>query len=278
MAVPSAFAQHVYATPDEAASALIDAVARSDTDALRTVLGTDYKRVLPLDTIDPVDVEKFLAETHTRRAILMEDQDKAELAVGADAWTLPIPIVKSGEGWRFDTRAGAAEMRTRRIGRNELSAMQAILAYYDAQNDYALEDRNGDGVLEYAQHFISRPGKHDGLYWQTAGGEEQSPLGPLFGANQPTKQYHGYYFKILKAQGPAARGGAYDYVIGGRMRAGFAAIAWPARYGDSGIMSFMINHDGQIYQKDLGPKTSSIARAMTRFNPDASWSKVDESN
>jgi hypothetical protein len=167
-------------------------------------------------------------------------------------------------------------MRSRRIGRNELAAMQAALAYFDAQKEYAQKDRDGNGVLEYAQKFASSPGKHDGLYWPDKPGDDPSPLGPLYAGVRPGEGYHGYHFRILKAQGRNAPGGAFDYVIGGRMRAGFALIAWPVKYGDTGVMSFMVSHDGTVYEKNLGPGTDAAARAVTRFDPDASWRKAIE--
>ncbi len=182
--------------------------------------------------------------------------------------------MKSGAGWQFDVKAGAEEMRIRRIGRNELATMQALLAYYDAQKDYALVDRNGDGVLEYAQRFRSTAGKHDGLFWPN---DPASPLGPLYGDETKDGIYHGYRFRILKQQGPNAPGGARDYVVKGRMTQGFAAVAWPAKWNDTGVMTFIVNHDGSVYQKDLGSGTDAAARAMTRFNPDKSWTLVPDS-
>jgi hypothetical protein len=171
-------------------------------------------------------------------------------------------------------------MRVRQIGRNELDAQQAVLAYYDAQRDYATEDRNGDGVLEYAQKFISTPGKHDGLYWEVKDGEAGSPLGPLFADAAPPsgrgEGYHGYHYRILTAQGPSAPGGAYNYIVGGRMRGGFAAIAWPARYGETGVMTFMVSHDGIVFEKDLGKNTKAAATAMKMFDPDDSWHQDDD--
>jgi hypothetical protein len=270
---PSALAQKAYSTPEAAAEALVDAVATSDPDALRVVLGNDWKRYAPTDHIDRDDVYAFLSAWAKQHKIVPSG-DSAHLAVGPDGWAFPIPIVKSAAGWRFDPRAGADEMRTRRIGRNELAAMQAALAYFDAQKDYALKDRNGDGVLQYAGRFFSSPGKRDGLYWPVKEGEEESPLGPLYGGEKAGQGYHGYHFKILKGQGKAAPGGAYDYLIKGRMVNGFALVAWPIRYGDTGVMSFMVSHDGQLYEKDLGPNTDAVARGMTRFNPDSSWKTV----
>jgi hypothetical protein len=270
----SAVAQEAFDSPEAAADAFVRAVATSDDDALRNVLGADWKRFIPIDDIDRDDVNAFLAARYKKETIIRDSENRAYLAVGLDEWTLPIPIVKSGGAWRFDTRAGAEEIRTRRIGRNELSAMQAALAYYDAQKEYALADRNGDGTLEYAQKLISSPGKKDGLYWDAQNGEAESPLGPFFGNDKPGTDYHGYYFKILKGQGKHAPGGAYDYRIKGRMTAGFALVAWPVRYDETGVMTFVVNHEGQIYEKNLGSSTGAVARKMTIFDPDSSWRKV----
>ena len=270
----NALAQEAFGSPKAAADAFVRAVATSDDDALRTVLGADWKRFIPIDNIDRDDVNAFLAARYKKETIIRDSDNRAHLAVGPDEWTLPIPIVKSGGFWRFDTRAGAQEIRTRRIGRDELSAMKAALAYYDAQKEYALADRNGDGILEYAQKLVSSPGKKDGLYWEVPDGEEKSPLGPLFGNDKPGTDYYGYYFKILKAQGKHAPGGAFDYRIKGRMTAGFALVAWPVRYDETGVMTFIVNYEGQIYEKNLGPRTNAVARKMTLFDPDSSWRKV----
>ena len=269
-----AFAQKAFDSPEAAADAFVRAVATSDDDALRTVLGADWKRFIPIDNIDRDDVNAFLAARYKNEKIIRDSDNRAHLAVGPNEWTLPIPIVRSGGVWRFDTRAGADEIRTRLIGRNELSAMQAALAYYDAQKEYALVDRNGDGTLEYAQKLISSPGKKDGLYWDATAGDDESPMGPLFGNDKPGTDYNGYYYKILKGQGKHAVGGAFNYRIKGRMTAGFALVAWPVRYGETGVMTFIVNYEGQLYQKNLGPKTDAIARKMTVFDPDASWRMV----
>lgn len=268
-----ACAQKAFATPEAAGTAFIDAVATNDDAALKELLGADFRRFIP-ERVDDATRTAFLYASSKGRKILTGSPDLAALAVGPDDWTLPIPIVKSGAGWHFDVRAGAEEMRIRRIGRNELAAMQALLAYYDAQKDYATADRNSDGVLEYAQRFASTPGKRDGLYWPN---DPASPLGPLYGNDTKDGVYHGYRFRILKAQGPAARGGARDYVVKGHMTQGFAAIAWPAKWNDTGVMTFIVNHDGDVYQKDLGPGTDASARAMNVFNPDKSWTKVPDS-
>jgi hypothetical protein len=270
----SAAAQKAFSNPEAAAETLVAAVEKSDAQALRSILGENWKRFIPTDDVDREDVDAFLAAWNTSHKMVAGADGSVHLAVGADEWILPIPIVKSGNGWRFDVKAGAEEIRTRRIGHNELSAMQAALAYCDAQKEYALADRNGDGVLEYAQRFVSSPGKHDGLYWEETSGEAESPLGPLFGDDKPGTDYHGYYFKILKAQGRHAEGGAYDYTIKGRMTSGFALVAWPVKYGETGVMTFVVNHQGQIYEKNLGPKTDAAARALKVFDPDSSWRKV----
>jgi hypothetical protein len=221
------------------------------------------------------DVDTFLEQYRAQHSIDMTAQGKAILAVGSDHWTLPIPLSKSSQGWRFDLKAGSAEIRARRIGRNELGALQSMLAYHDAQMDYASQDRNGNGALEYAQKIFSEPGKHDGLYWDDEGDGQVSPLGPLFGQDVVGDDWYGYHFRILDAQGPSAPGGAYSYLIGNQMSRGFALIAWPAKYDDTGVMSFMISHDGQVFEKDLGPHGDRLAKEMKRFDPDDSWKEVD---
>jgi hypothetical protein len=182
--------------------------------------------------------------------------------------------VRGADGWMFDVEAGEEEMRVRRIGRNELAAIATMYAYFDAQREYATQDRDGDGMLEYARRFLSTPGRQDGLYWPTAEGAPLSPAGPLFDTRDIKDGYHGYRFRILEAQGPAARGGARSYLLGGQLANGFALVAWPAHYGDTGVMSFLINHDGVVYQKDLGPSSAAIASAMRRFNPDSRWAAL----
>jgi hypothetical protein len=271
-----AAAQKAFSSPEAAAEALVAAVETDDAQALRAILGRNWTSFMPIDDVDREDVETFLTAWKTAHKLVADADGPVHLAVGTEGWTLPIPIVKRGGGWRFDVQAGAEEIRTRRIGQNELSAMQAALAYCDAQKEYALADRNGDGVLEYAQRLVSSPGRRDGLYWDAAGDEAESPLGPLFGGDRPGADFHGYYFRILKGQGRNADGGAYDYRIGGRMTSGFALVAWPVRYGETGVMTFLVNHHGQIYEKNLGAKTDALARGMKAFDPDASWRKVTQ--
>ncbi|HVP30317.1 MAG TPA: DUF2950 domain-containing protein [Myxococcota bacterium] len=266
--------QEVFASAEQAADAFVEALSTSDEAAMRRVLGDDYRKILPLEDTDRDDVDRFLSAWSKSHRIEQDGADRAVLAVGDDDWELPVPIVKQGAGWRFDTRAGRDEILTRRIGKNELSAMQVALAYYDAQKEYAEQDRNGDGILEYAQKFLSTPGKHDGLSWATGPDEPESPFGPLPAEVTPEGAYHGYDYRILTAQGPHAPGGAYDYLVRGRMIAGFALVAWPARWGETGVMTFLVSHDGKLYEKDLGPRTAEIARAMSRFDPDGSWRVV----
>ena len=264
-----AVAQEVFPTPDAAIDALVDGLARHDDARVRAVLGPDYRRLLPLDELSEQDRTEFLAAWS--RGHRIERSGATARLVLTDGWTLPIPVARRGEGWAFDTRAGQKEIQVRRIGRNELSAIKSVYAYYDAQREYAEEFRNDDRVLQYARRFLSSPGKRDGLYWPTGDGEPPSPAGPLFDTRDIKDGYFGYRFKILEAQGPSARGGARSYLSGGRLANGFALVAWPARYGETGVMTFLINHDGVAYQKNLGADTSAVAGAMTRFDPDPTW-------
>ena len=267
-------AQTPFPSAEAAADAFVDAVARSDEDAMRSILGANYRKVLKLGEVAQHDKLNFLEAWAKTHRVVPQGNDMAVLEVGDSKWTLPVPMVRRGDAWVFDTRAGADEMTTRRIGRNELSAMEAALAYFDAQKEYASTERQPGQGRVYAQKFRSTPGKKDGLYWDTDAGEEPSPIGPAYEATTPDGAYHGYFFRILTAQGKNAPGGAYDYRIKGRMNAGFALIAWPAKWGDTGIMSFMVSHDGVLYQKNLGPKGDAIARGMQRFDPDDSWQSV----
>lgn len=268
-------AQQVYPDPEAAAEALVTTLRNNDPAALGTVLGADWRNFIPTEDADREDALHFLAEWDKSHRLDRSNPERVLLAVGEQGWTLPIPIVKSASGWQFDVQAGADEMQTRRIGRNELAAMQAAQAYFDAQKEYAEVDRDGDHVLQYAQQFASSPGKHDGLYWPSEEGEPESPLGSLFVSGKPGEGYQGYRFKILKAQGRHAPGGAYDYVIKGRMVAGFALVARPLRYGDTGVMSFMISHDGKLYEKDLGEESEKTVEQMTTFDPDPTWKLVE---
>jgi hypothetical protein len=274
MATPST-AQHAYPSAEAASEALADAISQNDEAELRRVLGANWRSFVPEGSMGRDDIDAFLAAWKKQHRIVRGVRGESLLEVGEAGWTLPVPLVEKAGRWNFDPAAGALIMRERRVRRNELAAVQAALAYYDAQKEYASRDRDGNGVLEYAQKFVSAPGRHDGLYWADGTPQEQSPLGPLYVTQAPGTGYHGYRFKILKAQGMSAPGGAYRYVIGGRMRSGFALVAWPVRYGDTGLESFIVSHAGVVYQKDLGPGTSKAAAEMEVFNPDASWRKVN---
>ncbi|HMB43074.1 MAG TPA: DUF2950 domain-containing protein [Luteimonas sp.] len=272
-------AQQVFPTPDAAAEALVKALGteHADQTALATLLGKNWRDYIPLEGVDREDVDAFLAKYRERHSIETGADGKTMLSVGKAAWTLPIPLAKGASGWNFDAKAATDEIRIRRIGRNELAAADSLRAYDDAQMDYAEEDHDGDGVLEYAQKFISTDGLHDGLFWAADDSGEISPLGPLFGDAAVGDDWHGYHFRILDGQGPSAPGGhAYSYMLGDNMSRGFAAIAWPAKYDDTGVMSFMISHDGQIFEKDLGPDSEKLAKAMKLFDPDDSWAKTPD--
>jgi hypothetical protein len=271
-------AQQAFPSPDAAAEALVAALGtkRADPAGLAALLGADWRAYIPLEGVDRDDVDAFLVRFREKHSTQPDVKGQVHLVVGNDPWTLPLPIMQGKNGWAFNAKAGGEEIRERRIGRNELATVQSALAYYDAQMDYAEVDRDGDGVLEYAQKFISSNGKYDGLYWAKKPGIEESPLGPLFGDAKPGSDWHGYQYRILDAQGPSAPGGAYNYKIGDNMSRGFALIAWPAKYGDSGVMSFIISHEGQVFEKDLGPDSAKLAKAMRRFDPDSSWSNVEE--
>jgi hypothetical protein len=266
-------AQKAFPTPEAAADALIDGIARHDPDAVNTVLGADYKRFIPMDDTSAEDRTDFLA-AWARNHKVVTTGDKAMVEVGTHGWTMPIPLVKTGAGWSFDPRAGAEEMRIRRIGRNELAAMQVMLAYMDAQREYAMRDWDGDGVKSYAAKGLSTPGKRDGLYWASLPGEPESPLGPAFADARPGQPYHGYAFRILTAQGPSAPGGARSFIKNGRMTEGFALIAWPAKYDYTGVMTFIVNQDGVVYEKDLGPNTAAAVAGIKSFNPDSTWQRA----
>jgi Protein of unknown function (DUF2950) len=284
----TAAAQKTFATPEQAVTALVAAVRSGHSDDVLAILGPSSKKLV--SSGDPVaDAQarrKFTDAYDEKNHIERNGDTRAVLEVGQDDWPFPFPIVKHGEAWQFDAAAGADEIVVRRIGANELFTIEVCHAYVDAQRDYAGKDRNHDGYVEYAQKFMSSPGKQDGLYWPTAAGEEESPLGPLvadaraegYAAAAQKKEgpqpYHGYLYRILKGQGAAAKGGAYDYVVHGHMMGGFALVAFPAQYGVSGIMTFIVNHDGVVYQKDLGPHTDALARKMTLFDPDPSWKQL----
>ncbi len=283
--VSAAVAQQSYQTPEEAASALVSAVRADDQNAELAVLGPDGDDILSSgDKIaDDAIRERFLESYDAKHQITMNGDSKAILVIGNDDYPFPIPLVRKADKWSFDTAEGRREILYRRIGRNELDTVQVCLAYVDAQDEYAEKDRTGAGAGIYAEHFISNPGKKDGLYWPAEQGADESPLGELFAeaskegykAGDGRSPYHGYYYKILTKQGPHAPGGAANYVVNGKMIGGFALVAYPAEYRNSGVMTFIVNYAGTVFQKDLGPDTAQIAEKMTSFDPDSSWKKVD---
>jgi len=272
-------AQRTFASPEAAVDALAAAARADRTAELMKILGPASRKLVNSgDAVaDKLGRQKFAAVFAERHSIEKSDDGKATLVVGSEEWPFPIPIVRDGAVWRFDTAAGEREILRRRIGRNELSTIEVCRAYVDAQREYAAKDRNNDGILEYAQKFISSKGKEDGLYWATTPGELESPMGPLVARahaeGYQRQPYHGYYFRILKGQGEHAPGGAYSYLANGRMIGGFALVAYPATWDDSGIMTFIVNQDGVVYQKNLGPGTAEIAKRMTSFDPDETWTK-----
>jgi hypothetical protein len=271
---PAASAQQVFPTPLAAAEALVDGIARHDDASVARTLGAGYRKYLPIAKIDPDDITSFLEAWAQSHRIVPSGDAKAHLEVGRYGWTLPIPLVKGAAGWSFDTAATPDELRTRRIGRNELATIQVVLAYVDAQEDFNLYDRNRNGRNDYAQRLLSTGGKHDGLYWPSRAGEPESPLGPLIGQPQGDA-YHGYRFRILTAQGKDAPDGAKRYVTSDGMTGGYALVAWPAKWGETGVMTFIVNQDRAVFQKDLGPDTDRLARMMNEYNPDASWAKAN---
>ena len=281
--VTAAPAQKTYASPEDAVNALVQAVKTHTRAAVLAVLGQDSADWIGSGDVaaDRADAEHFLAEYDAKHAIV-RDGDQATLTIGSDDFPFAFPIVKSGDRWRFDTAAGKDELLARRIGENELDAIKVLQAIVDAEREYASADRNGDGVFDYALKFASSPGKRDGLYWPVKQGEPPSPLGELVvrAAGEGYKKgkgptpYHGYYYRMLKGQTKNAESGAVDYVVHGRAIGGFAVIAYPAKYANSGIMTFMVNQDGKVYQADLGPSTQAKASKMERFDPGKGWSPV----
>jgi hypothetical protein len=282
LSISIAQAQQAYPSPEDATAALAAAVKTGTRSAILKVLGNGAEDIVDSgdDVADAETRQRFLSAYDAKHSI-KADGNKATLILGADDFPLPIPLANNKSGWEFDAAAGRLEILYRRIGRNELDAIQTCLAFVDAQNEYAEKDRTGDGAGVYAQRIVSNPGKKDGLFWRDD--RDPSPLGELaaqasaegYKVGEQAAPYHGYYFRILKGQGSDAPGGAFDYVVKGKMIGGFALIAYPAEYGNSGVMTFMINHAGTVYQKDLGKRTDSIAKRITLFDPDQTWKKID---
>jgi hypothetical protein len=282
-----ASAQQHFASPEAATAALVAAVKAGDRAAMLAVLGSNARSLVESgDAVaDRAAGERFVASYDAAHALETPSAERVELVIGEDGWPFPIPIVKEASGWRFDTAAGREEILGRRIGRNERATIQTCLAVVDAQRDYYTRNPAKDPLLHYARRFESTKGKRDGLYFPTGEGEAESPLGSLVSqardegyktqAAKPTP-FHGYLYRMLEAQGPHARDGAYAYVVRGQMIGGFALVAYPASYDNSGVMTFVVNQDGEVYQKDLGPETAKLARAIERYDPDQSWQRVPE--
>jgi hypothetical protein len=284
--MPPAHAQQAFSTPEDGAAALVAAVKTGSSRAMIKVLGRDAGEIIASgdDVADAETRASFLSAYETTHSIRSEENKKATLILGADDFPFPIPLVNNRSGWEFDAAAGRLEILYRRIGRNEADAIQTALAFVDAQNEYADKDR-GEGAGVYAQRITSSPGKKDGLFWRDD--RDPSPLGELAarasaGGYKPGREgdapYHGYYFRILKAQGPNAPGGALNYVVKNKMIGGFALIAYPAEYGNSGVMTFMVNHAGVVYEKDLGSRTPIVVSRTLLFDPDQTWKKVEVGN
>ncbi len=277
--------QKTFQSPEAAVAALVKATRENNTEELMTLFGPGSRPLVTSgDEIeDRYRREQFVKAYGEKNRLETGVGGKVTLYIGNDDWPFPIPVVKAGNGWRFDTRAGRDEILSREIGENELSAIQVCLAIVDAQRDYADQMRDRTGQPEYAQKLESTAGARDGLYWEAAQGETPSPLGPLvararaegYGQAIGMAPFHGYLYKIIKAQGAAAAGGAYEYVVNGKMIGGFALLASPAAYGSSGVNSFIVSHGGVAYKKDLGKNTAQSAASMTIFNPDKTWKKVE---
>ncbi len=288
MQADAAVKQKGFASAEEAVKAAIAAVKADDNKEVLAIFGSEAKDVI--FSGDPVRDkqrrERFIQE-YDQKSSLNKEGDKMVLTIGDKDWPFPIPLVKRGDLWFFDTKAGKQEILNRQIGENELDTIQTMLAIVDAQREYAMADHDGDGLLEYAEKFMSDPGKKNGLYWETKEGEEPSPLGEFVAkakaegyskeGNKPAPvPYHGYYYRMLYKQGKNAPGGAFDYIVKGNQIGGFAAVAYPAKYGNSGVMTFIVSHDGVVYQKDLGRNSAKIGKAMKKFDPDRTWKKVKE--
>jgi len=292
LAIPSEasdefFRQTTFSSAEEGMQAFVEAIKLNDPSVLQTLLGADGLQLFDSGdaAADAQWRKRFLnAYADANKVVLKANNTRAILTVGRDEWPMPIPLVKSQEGWRFDTHHAAEEILNRHIGRNELAAIQVCLAIVDAEREYATKDADGDGVPGFASKFVSSPGKRDGLYWETREDEPLSPVGPLLAAaanegpvtsdSTVLTPFHGYLYRMLTQQGENAPGGAYDYRANDTLLGGFAVLAYPARYGTSGVVSFMVNQDGVVYQKDLGQNTAALAAEMTEFDPDPSWKRA----
>jgi hypothetical protein len=285
LAISPASAQRAFQTPEEAATALADGIKSGTTREMMKVLGSDAEGIIFSgdEVSDREARQRFVGAYDAKHQVTIEG-NKATLIMGNDDFPFPVPLVHQKSGWKFDTAAGRLEILYRRIGRNELDAIQTCLAYVDAQNEYADKDRTGAGAGVYAEQIVSAAGKKDGLYWPASEGET-SPLGAFvaqasaegYKTGEGRTPYHGYFYRILTRQGPNAPGGTLNYVVKGKMIGGFALVAYPAAYGNSGVMTFLVNHSGTVYQKDLGDYTMTLVKRMGWFDPDQTWKKVNAS-
>lgn len=277
----AAFGQRAFASPEAAAAALVAAIEARDPEAQAAILGPDFAALITAQggEANEDDRERFLAAAREAVVVRPAGRERVVLELGLVAWPMPAPLVRGADGaWRFDGAAGVEAVRDRIVGRNELHAIDVLNAYVEAQRAYAATDPDGDEVHAFAQRLTSSPGRHDGLYWPVAEGTVPSPLGPYLAAagiqpdsRDPATPYYGYYFRILTRQGPNVPGGAYDYVINGNMIAGFAMVAWPADYGESGVMTFVVNQSGKVLERDMGPETDRIGPEIRTYDPDKSW-------
>ena len=278
--------QMSFATPEDAVKAFIDAIRTDDSKGLLAIFGAGAKDLMYSgDPVADKERRKKGIEAFDKKNTLVKEGEKMVLVIGESDWPFPIPLVKRGEKWIFDTKAGRLEILNRRIGQNELATIRTMHEIVDAEREYAMVDRDGDGLVEYAGKFLSDPGKKNGLYWQTKEGEEPSPLGEVVakakaggytkGSTQKPEPYNGYYYLMLNKQGKNASGGAFEYVVRGKQIAGFAVVSYPAKYRNSGVMTFMVNQDGVVYQKDLGKDTAKLAKAIKAYDPGPSWKKVE---
>jgi hypothetical protein len=287
LAVAATAQPKTFASAENAVKAVVAAAKNNDDKELLAIFGPGAKELLfSGDAVaDKQRRARFLKAYDEKNRLVQQGNDMV-LVIGNDDWPFPIPVMKKGDSWVFDIDRGKQEILNRRIGENELFTIQSVRAVVDAQREYAMKDRDKNGLLEYAQKFRSDAGKKNGLYWESKAGEPQSPLGPIMvqargegyqgNASSGQSPYHGYYYRILTAQGKDATGGAYSYLVKGKMIGGFAVVAYPAEYENSGVMTFIVNYDGKVFQKDLGKNTASLAQNMKEYNPDSSWTLVKE--
>jgi hypothetical protein len=282
--------QESFNSPQDAVNVLVTAAENHDRDSLHAVFGPEGRQLVSPDVVQAAQSYKMFVQRLTQNVEMVTNaEDNISLLIGNDYWPFPIPLIKHDGQWLFDTEAGRQEILARRIGMNELGAIDVCHAYVQAQREYASQDRMGNGILPYAQFLHSDPGTRDGLYWPVNSGDPLSPLGPLVATahgegyhhtaqmlNAQTAPYHGYFFKVLTRQGPHAPGGKYNYVINGNMIAGFALVAWPAEWGNTGVMTFIVNQQGKVYERDLGPKTRKYGASMKEFEPDKGWTIVGD--